>query len=225
MGILDRAIDTAAGSLGIVKREMKFDTTNNQNFIDALQYPSVICQWPSPGAGNFISGGIQGGTNSRVTHILINSGIEGPAKVREKFPELVSRKNTPVPAEIYPREMVEFTYPVARVWTMDEYLNEKTQQIAFILPDYMRDHIADILHYAYRKNGMPYDTGEIGNHLFEGITNVDSMNVCSSGAAVSFALACFNICQPGLSAHGCTPGSVYNFLYPRQEFAIQKYNY
>lgn len=230
-GILKYFIDSQIGAFGLKTRTKVYTEKDNAAFLDALRPGAIILQGPVK--TNYVSGGIQGATDSFWTHTLIYAGHQGGKMIREDFPELMTRKHYPIPKTVDRHEIVEAIFPRCRIGSMTEYLNEnlkyndRVQQIAFILLDLTVEQLIKTLYYAYSRNGTKYDVSEIAHDAFPAlqITNHPWHHGCSSLGATSFAVGGRSVIPADVSPVEAWPKDFWTKLYPEKNVRIAKYNW
>ncbi|MCP4988373.1 MAG: hypothetical protein GY928_20675 [Colwellia sp.] len=243
MGIFDGLFNSQGGAIGAVLgsyRTKKFDDSKNSLFLPSLKPGTVIVQGPVK--ANYVSGGIQGATNSFWTHVLIMAGYRGGLLIREawgkadrhllkynKKTNKFNRVDFPLnhQGKISQYEFVEATVPKVRIGDLEkDYCNKGTQQIAFIFDDLSDATLLKILDYAYSRVGTVYDVGQIaGNALpaFQ-LRHHKHLHGCSSLIASSFCRGGRAITDIDVAPYDAFPKHIYSNLYPRKEISIAKWN-
>lgn len=220
MGFFDQFINSQVGGIGALVgsyRTKPFSTSQNDKFVPALKPGTVILQGPVK--PDYVSGGIQGATDSFWTHCLLYAGQEGAELVREK------RRNLP---SIVQHEFIEATMPKCRIGALaTDYLNDKLQMIAFIPPDLTEETLFKILDYAYSRVGTDYNIAKIEAAAFPYFQPGFNprLHYCSSLCATAYCKGCLSIVPYTVSPAVATPKDIYTELYPRQDWKIAKWNY
>lgn len=233
MGLLDSIINGVLGGFGIVRRTKPFTCTNTETFKLALRramdmamaenkaYLLVGCVGMR--TPDFISGGIQGaedGGGSFFSHVFTGVGETMGNNLRLKYPFLM--KNSKVPVQAKPWEIVESEPEGVVCDSLEKYLNDRFQMHlfgrAFELPE-----AEAILLRAYATVGDAYDYGEIAKHVFGFLPDSDHLKVCSSSASSYFEII-ERLAKPSVRQGFETPKDVNAYLYPNQKWDFYPFN-
>lgn len=220
MGLLNEFINGTTGGINAVLgnyRRKKFNDKDNHLFLKALKPGTVILQGPVQ--ANFVSGGIQGATDSFWTHAIVYAGDKGAELIRQ------TRQDLP---PIVPHEFVEATYPLCRIGNLEkDYCYNLVQQIAFIFNDIPENKLIKILDYAYSRVGTKYDVSEIVRDMLPAfqIKHHAKLHGCSSLVASSFCMGGLSVTPHTVAPATAFPSHIYKTLYPRMDLDIAKWNY
>lgn len=230
MGIFDGLIKGLFGGFsGMVKvgRSKPWDDTHNGVFLSSLKPGTVVLQGPTNKNLNFISGGIQGATNSFWTHVLIYAGSEGGKLIRDswrpknKLPLYYNEKTKELERKPFPvlteHEFVEATLPIVRIGDLEkDYCNDTVQQIAFIM-ELTKTELLIMLDYAYSRVGVDYDVTEIVSDMLPAlqIKHHKNLHGCSSLVASAYANAGRCITPIDVAPAAAFPSHIYQTLYPK----------
>lgn len=238
MGLLDGFINSQIGGIGAAVfgkcRTKPFDTSRNKYFAPFLNKNPLTIVVQGPTKANYISGGIQGATDSFWTHVLVMGNRHTHELMREMFPELFAEKDwmkkegvKPIPWKPLDLEFAEATLPRCRVASYgNHYLGWDTQAIAFGFPNMTHEQAAKILCYAYSRHGYKYDVSEI---LADAVPaaqfkHAKRFHGCSSMVATSCSLAGIDIVGPNVAPYMAWPKHIYEWLYPQKKLEIATWN-
>jgi hypothetical protein len=230
MGFLDQFINSQLSGIGALfgmHRTFKFDTSRNDLFLSFVKKNKLTIILQAPVHANYVSGGIQGATNSIWTHALIMGNEEIIKLLRMRHPELLKHETYPLSLEAAALEFAEATYPKCRIGSLFEYLDESVFQIAFGFNEISTDNVIKILRYAYSRNGMKYDISEILHDVMPNlnIRHNARLHGCSSLVATACNMGMLAVVPYDVPSYAASPGDIYRRLYPSANIQIAKWNY
>jgi hypothetical protein len=217
-----KLINALLGAFGVIKREKKFDTSHNEQFVQEIPAGAVILT----GARhpNFIQGGIQGATDSYWQHAELYVGQTVGQMVRSMFPDLI--KNLAIPLEAQQHEIVTAQGEGIKVSTLN--LSDKDAMTAFYRP-LSTIELMKILHRIYSNVGKPYDVLEfVGDALPDAMSDIVPNKkdyFCCASLVADAYLPVEKIVRPKVDITRATPKNLYDYLFPLLFWKMLKYNW
>ena len=187
--------------LGLGKKTKKFVDTDEEKFLKEIPDGQIFVFLTADRTPDFLQGGIQGASKSFWQHAGIGIKRGNDVEIIESLTTITKDK-------------------------IQKYLHNDNQMILFFSPISKTDSIA-AWNRACTKEGQIYDYIELVGHLLPDdvfkVINNPELYTCGVYSAWTLR-PWYRIVKQKIDPDRCTPGDIYNCLYPKKEVAIIKYN-
>ena len=231
--MFSKLIKALLGAAGIIRKDLKFDSAHNAEFLKSLEPGTIILihkmipkktTWNSFW-NNFLSGGITGATNSAYNHSLLYVGKTAGAMIRQKIPELLN--NRKIPADSQYNEIVEAQGGGVQVDNLQKNLGDDIQMVAYYRP-ISQSELITILQRIYSNVGKNYGFLDFLSELFPDPSAVnlgdDNGFICSALTTDAW-LPIEQVCKKNINPHKATPGDQNDYLEPNLKWQQTRYNW
>lgn len=191
------------GAIGIVKKEVKFKKTDQEEFLKSLLPGTIILTRKIN--NDWIGNGIQGASNSAWQHTL---GYFGKSAGQKGLLH----------------EIVEANPGGVEIQQLDKYLNDNTQMIAFTF-DLDPREFSIVKERVYSMVGKGYDYAEFLKHIIPVIPNPEDKVVCSTLYTFGYN-GIRNIVLKSVDPKFATPGDIFSGCYRHvKECTATRFNF
>jgi hypothetical protein len=216
-----RLFKALLGAFGVIKKDLKFDTSHNSEFLQSLEAGTIVLTHSK----GFLQDGIQGATDSAWCHSLLYVGKTAGAMVRQMFPDLLTNKKIPKDSQF--NEIVEAQGGGVQVDNLQKDLGNDIQLVAYTRK-LTTVELMKVLYRIYSNVGKPYGYLDFLTELFPNPSDVMFADgkgfICS--ALTTDAYEPVEIVAPkGVNPHKVTPGQQNEYLEPNLNWTRVRYNW
>jgi hypothetical protein len=216
-----RLFKALLGAFGIIKKDLKFDSSHNAEFLKSLEAGTIILTHSK----GFLQDGIQGATDSAWCHSLLYVGKTAGAMVRQMFPELLNNKK--IPAEAQFNEIVEAQGCGVQVDNLQKDLGDDIQLVAYTRT-LTTVELMKVLHRIYSNVGKPYGYLDFLTELFPDPSSVicpsDNGFICSALTTDAYEPV-ERVAKPDINPHRINPGQQNEYLEPNLTWKKTTWNW